>query len=282
MTTPDVEAMLVQQGWAVLDLPDPSPVHAARARLLDALRRRGLSSLDRLEEYHRVVGDDAEHTSRLYELCRFYWEEHLGQAIVAHNLDLFRNLVGPDLHIQSRPYLRAVRPGRPDDAAPLHRDTYYGASAYEISILVPFTAMDDSAALRVIPGSHLEPDSTYPYVQHTSPDVVIGSPRHQLGFPYAPKLLDASLAARTVTVPLQIGQAAIFGLSLVHGGGINEGGGTRFSSDIRIVHSLAPVALDRGVHAQYFVPLCSSGITRVAQQYLQSNLPRAVEDTEIH
>ena len=59
-------------------------------------------------------------------------------------------------------------------------------------------------------------------------------------------------------MPLEVGQALIFGLSLVHGGGINNGARTRFSTDIRVVNSLAPVTWSRGVHEDYFVPLCAS------------------------
>ncbi len=63
----------------------------------------------------------------------------------------------------------------------------------------------------------------------------------------------------------------IFGLSLVHGGGVNDGTRTRFSADIRIVNALAPVRLERGVDPQYFVPLCLSPVSRSAQRYLAAN-----------
>ena len=134
--------------------------------------------------------------------------------------------------------------------------------------------MDETAALRVISGSHLQPDSAYPFTQHTSQDVTPRSPKHQLGYPYAPRLLDSALDQHAVSVPLQLGQVAIFGLSLVHGGGVNDSSRTRFSTDIRIVNSYAPVAFARGVHPQYFVPLCASTISRNARRYLNASQPR--------
>jgi ectoine hydroxylase-related dioxygenase (phytanoyl-CoA dioxygenase family) len=176
-----------------------------------------------------------------------------------------------DLHVQRYPYLRAVRPGKPDDAVPLHRDTYYGTSPYEVSVLVPFTRVHASAAIRVISGSHLAPDAAYPYVQTVSPDVTIRSPKHRLGFAYAPRLLDPALADTAEPVPLEVGQALVFGLSLVHGHGINTGGRTRFSSDIRVVNSLAPVTWSRGVHQDYYTPLRSSPVSRSAARYLAAN-----------
>ncbi len=267
MTGADMETDLFERGWLATDLPEPGPAFAARDALLGHLRDSHLPGLARLDDYHRMATDPDHHIAVLHELASWYWQEQLGRAIVVANLDLFRRLVGADLHVQNRPYLRAVRPGRVEDAAPIHRDTYYGASPYEVSIFVPFTDIDAASALRVVSGSHLAPDSDYPFAQHKSRDVVMRSPKHELGFPYAPRLLDLSVAEKAEPVPLRVGQVLIFGLGLVHGGGINGGEGTRFSSDIRIVNSLAPVNLSRGVDANYFVPLCSSVVTRAARHY---------------
>ena len=265
----DLETDLAERGWAVVDLPDARPVFHARDRLAAHLRA-ALPGLVDLGSYHAVVKDD-RHVDILFDAATDYWESGAGRAIVAGNLDVFRRLLGPDLHVQRRPYLRCVRPGRPDDAAPLHRDTYYGASPYEMSAVVPFTDMTDDDAIRAIPGSHVEPDAAYPYRQLPADQALIGSPRHRLGYPYAPRLLDPSLAARAEAVPVRLGQAMIFGLSLVHGGGVNRGTGTRFSTDIRVVNTLAPVQHSRGVDAQYFVPLCSSPVGRSAARYQAAN-----------
>ena len=265
------EATLAERGWVVVDLPDPSPVRHARERLLARLRDTALPGLRCLDDYHWLVDDDERHIEILHGLMAFFWEAELGRAVIASNLELFRHLVGLDLHIQRCPYLRAVRPGKPRDAAPLHRDTYYGASAHEVSVLVPLTDMGAEGVLRVISGSHVSPDSAYPYVQQVSPDVAIRSPKHQLGFPYAPRLLDPLLAERAEPVPLAVGQALVFGLSLVHGHGINAGSRTRFSTDIRVVNSLVPVPRNRGVHDDYYVPLCSSAVSLSAQRYVAAN-----------
>jgi hypothetical protein len=265
------EATLAERGWVVVDLPDPSPVLRAREGLLARLRDTALPGLRCLDDYHWLVDDDERHIEILHGLMVFYWESALGRAIIESNLELFRHLVGLDLHIQRCPYLRAVRPGKPRDAAPLHRDTYYGASAHEVSVLVPLTDMGAEGVLRVISGSHVSPDSAYPYVQQVSPDVAIRSPKHQLGFPYAPRLLDPLLVERAEPVPLAVGQALVFGLSLVHGHGINAGSRTRFSTDIRVVNSLVPVPRNRGVHDDSYVPLCSSAVSRSAHRYLAAN-----------
>ncbi len=164
-----------------------------------------------------------------------------------------------------------MRPGKAQDAAPLHRDTYYGASPFEVSVVVPFTEMEPGAAIRVISGSHTAPDSAYPYTQAVSPDVQIRSPKHELGYPYAPRLLAPALMDSAEPVPLSVGRALIFPLQLVHGGDTNTSQRTRFSTDIRLANSLAPVQWSRGVREEYFVPLCTSVVTRSAEAYLAAN-----------
>ena len=266
-----IDRMLGEKGWAVVDLPEAGPVWEARERLLGRLREGGLGELRDLEDYHAHGGSDEAHFARIWDLAQWYWREELAWGILTANLELWRGLLGRDLHGQRYPYLRVVRPGVRADAAPMHRDTYYGASPYEVSILVPFTEMDAAAGMRVVTGSHLEGDSVYPYEQGASEDVVIRSPKHQLGYPYAPRRLAEGLDEKAECVPLRVGQALVFGLSLVHGGGVNESGRTRFSSDIRIAHSLAPVRWSRGVRDDYFVPLSASAIHRTAAAYERAN-----------
>ena len=276
MNVDQVESMLADRGWSAIDLPDPSAVFEARDRLLEHLRTI-LPALERLDDYHHHVADDERHDAILYDLATFYWGSELSRPIIARNLELFRRLIGPDLHCQLFPYLRAVRPGPTRDAAPLHRDTYYGASPFEVSVVVPFTEMEVSAAIRVISGSHTAPDSAYSYTQTVSPDVQIRSPKHQLGYPYAPRLLDPALMDIAEPVPLAVGQVLIFPLQLVHGGGTNTSQRTRFSTDIRLANSLAPVQWSRGVRKDYFIPLCTSVITRAAQTFLAANADAPAE-----
>jgi Phytanoyl-CoA dioxygenase (PhyH) len=275
MSQDAMETTLAERGWLALELPDPSAIFETRDFLLAKLLEI-LPSLDRLENYHHHVTDDERHVAIMFDLANAYWQSGLSRSIITRNLALFRQLIGTDLLIQPAPYLRCVRPVLPSDAAPLHRDTYYGASPYEVSVVIPFTEMEASQALRVISGSHIAPDSDYPYTQTVSPDVEIRSPKHQLGYPYAPRLLDPALMEKTQPVPLKVGEVLMFPLQLVHGEGINTGERSRFSTDIRLANSLAPVEWSRGVRKDYFVPLCTSAVTRSAQVFLAANADRPV------
>ena len=149
----DAETTFAERGWVAIDVPDPSGIFEARDALLAHLQR-SIPALARLDDYHHHVTDRERHVEVMYDLAQFYWAAGLGRPIITRNLELFRRLIGPDLVIQSRPYLRSVRPGMDVDAAPLHRDTYYGASPYEISVVVALTRIESNAALRVISGSH--------------------------------------------------------------------------------------------------------------------------------
>ena len=51
-------------------------------------------------------------------------------------------------------------------------------------MVIPFTDMGSDCALRAIPGSHMEPDAVYPFVQTVSDTVKLGSTRHGLGYAY--------------------------------------------------------------------------------------------------
>ena len=271
MNIATLEAELDERGWVVIDLPNPRPAYDVRDRLLEHLREQGLTGLHALEDYHDHVTDDDEHIETWHALAEWFWDQDLSRHIVAANFELFRALLGPDLHIQRYPYLRAVRPAHNNDAAPLHRDTYYGSSAYELVVLVPFGDVPADGAMRVISGSHVAPDRDYPYTQTEDPDVPIRSKKHRLGYSYAPRLLAPDLVAKAEPVPLKMGQALLFVLSLVHGAGTNESAATRFSVDIRLVNSLAPVTHSRGVHDDYYAPLSRSVLARTVERYRTAN-----------
>jgi phytanoyl-CoA dioxygenase PhyH len=259
---------LLERGFLVVDLDDPAVVFETRDWLIAALRDLGLPRLDRLERYHEhVPADDARHFSLLHALATRYWRAGFGRRIAERNRALLHSLVGLDVHVQKYPYLRVARPAVAGDTTGLHRDLYYGASPYEISLFVPLVDLSAESALRVIPGSHREPDSAYPFTQERSPDVTPGSAKHELGFPYAPRRLDPALEQRSQPVPMAVGQVLVFGLALVHGQTINRSATTRFSTDVRAVSSLAPVRFERGVRADYYEPLCSSPASELARAY---------------
>jgi sporadic carbohydrate cluster 2OG-Fe(II) oxygenase len=259
-----------EKGWIVMDFVDPSPVFLARQELEKQLKGL-LNRPIRLEDYHQVVEDDKTHTAWQVEITQFFRQQKFARKIIQSQAELFKQLVGADLLVQANPYLRMTRPFKKQDNIGYHRDTFYGGSPYELSILIPFVDLEGESSLSVLSGSHVLSEELFPTVQVQNPDgeVVKGSEKHNLGFLYAPKVMDPSIEERMQAIPLKVGQALVFSLSTVHGSIENRGAVTRWSSDVRVVNALAPV--DLSARPDYYEPLCSSPVTACARQYIQAN-----------
>ncbi|MCH9626126.1 MAG: hypothetical protein S4CHLAM123_13180 [Chlamydiales bacterium] len=221
-----------QQGWFVFDLLDPKPVLQTRAFLKEALFKL-CGKQSSLEEYHTHFLDDQEHTEMQVKLTQMYREQKCGPSIIEAQLPFFQDLLGPDLSVQANPYLRITRPCKKQDNIGYHRDTFYGGSPFELSVFIPFVDLPKESSLSVLPGSHVQPDTHYPTTQVENSDTQVrkGTAKHQLGFLYAPKMMDSSIEEQ--------------------------------------MHALAPV--DLSARADYYQPLSHSVVTQSANQYLKAN-----------
>lgn len=222
-----------------------------------------------LETYHAIISDDDRHIRTQKILSDFFHTHHLARSIITKNTAVFAALLGKDLNFQRAPYLRITRPGKPQDNIGYHRDTHYGGSPYEVSVLVPFVNLSRRNALCVLSGSHIRTESDFPFVQTRSADVIKGSVKHKLGFPYAPKVMDPEPLKRIRPIPLRIGQVLVFSLSTVHGSVENIGRQCRWSSDMRLVNAFAPMNLSQ--RPDYYEPLSRSVVSEQAQRYLAAN-----------
>lgn len=260
----------IQHGWAVINFSNPVPIFSAK----EALQRQLDSILKEhcpLEEYHKIIEDDQEHTNLQIQLTQYFREHRFGPQIIKSHIEFFQKIISPDLLVQSNPYLRMTRPKKRQDNIGYHRDTFYGGSPYEISVLIPFVNLEKESSLSVISGSHIFSEDLFPTVQIENPDEQVkkGSLKHQLGFLYAPKLMDPAVEETMQQIPLKVGQALIFSLSTVHGSVINLGEVTRWSIDIRVLNALAPV--DLSLRPDYYEPLSFSPITLCAKKYFEAN-----------
>lgn len=192
------------------------------------------------------------------------------RQFIQTRLDTFQGLLGPDLMIQKYPYLRIARPGKPQDNIGFHRDTLYGSSPHELSVLIPLTDMKGGAAFHVLPGSHLKPESAYPYTEG-EPQCEKGSAKHGLGFVYAPKVFDAEVRSKVVPVEIKAGEMLIFFPSLIHGQEVNSSDSIRLSFDIRLCNAYAPIQKARSVHQDYYEPMSAGVTTRVAEAYASAH-----------
>lgn len=181
------------------------------------------------------------------------WKEW--KQILEDNASSLKAVVGEQLLYQREPYLRIARPRKPEDQVGIHRDTHYGSSDKEWVLWIALTNATEGAELRILPGSHLQPEEAYPWTQEPNPDCPAGSEKHWLGFRYAPKRMSPEVEAMTVPVSCRVGEAILFNCAAVHGQILNTARWTRISLDIRLVNALAEINLKRGVHENLYVPL---------------------------
>lgn len=249
-----------QDGFEIVDLDHQSKgvLREARQKLQDILGGG-------LDTYHeRVPHEDLERHTKALEAVA-----NVPKRIIKIELSYFQWLVGIDLHIQSRPYLRISRPGVVTDNIGFHRDTWYGDTPYELSVWIPFTETDEGSALRVAPGSHVWSEEKNP-VERIDGKVEKGSVKHSLGFIHSsPKRLVH--APKTIALKVPVGSMAVFPLSLLHGVEVNKSDKTRISMDCRIANSLAPIALSRSRDTNYYERLSISPVTSQALRYEEAN-----------
>jgi Phytanoyl-CoA dioxygenase (PhyH) len=269
-----------EKGWLVLDFPDPNPVWQTRL-FLEGELEKALGKKAALEEYHHHVSSDEEHTELQITLTKAFRTKECGPTILARQFSFFRDFLGPDLLVQANPYLRMTRPHKPQDNIGYHRDTFYGGSPYELSVFVPFVELPRECSLSVLSGSHIHSEERYPTTQIENPDAAVrkGTQKHQLGFLYAPKVMDSSIERQMEPIPLKVGQALIFSLSTVHGSRLNAGTISRWSSDMRVMHALAPV--DLSARPDYYKPLSYSVVTESAKKYFYANGQETRDDVKL-
>src|SRR4051812_6742125 len=217
------EAHYYEHGWVLVTLPRPDVIHWVRAALLDELRGISGRSDVTLERYHEIADDDAAHHDYQYKLTELFRSRRYAREVLAAQDDFFRPFLGPDLLVQVNPYLRMARPGKLQDNIGYHRDTFYGASPYELSVWIPYVDLPAESSLSVLSGSHTRPESDFPVTQTQSAEVTKGSDLHKMGFPYAPKVMDPGPLADIQAVPVRAGEALIFSLATVHGSVQNDG-----------------------------------------------------------
>jgi hypothetical protein len=270
----------LEKGWCILDFPDPQPIFQTRQFLQQQLNHH-LGKTVPLEEYHLQNHNDEEHTQLQIKITQAFREAEWGPTILAGQYLFFKELLGLDLYGQANPYLRITRPHCPQDNIGYHRDTFYGGSPYELSVFVPFVDLPALSSLSVLSGSHIHSEDSYSTTQVENEDKAVrkGTPKHQLGFLYAPKMMDPSIETQMEAIPLKVGQGLIFSLSTVHGSTMNRGSISRWSSDMRIMHALAPV--DLSSRPNYYKPLYYSVVTESAKKYFYANRKERRDDVEL-
>lgn len=258
----------IKNGWIVVDFPNKELILSIKEELEEKLSQV-LGKRTSLELYHEHVEDDQTHIEVQIQMTEFFRKRNFD--FVSPLLSVFQQIIGLDISVQVNPYLRMVRPHKYCDNIGYHRDTFYGGSPHELSFFVPFVDLGPRNTMSVISGSHVHAEAHYPIkqIKNADKEVTKGSKKHSLGFLYAPKVMDSSIEQKVEPVALNLGQALIFCLSTVHGAVVNLENVTRWSSDLRLVNTFAPVEM--GTRLVSYRPIAQSPASYSAQKYEEAN-----------
>ncbi|BDX07770.1 hypothetical protein [Planctobacterium marinum] len=255
---------MADNGFMVISGISVTSLEAVKKMLLSELQSYFDPELT-LENYHQYVSSDNEHKKIQFQLFSKLSESQSHFALVKDNQSLFKSIYGPDIDIQVQPYLRIARPGCYQDNIGLHRDTFYGNSAYEISNSVNLTRVNSKGALNLVAGSHkLGPVDT---IKKQSDVVAKGSNANKMGFLYAPKEIQQAEQYSQTPVALAEDQILMFSLGVIHGQKVNQDCITRWSIDFRLKPSFAPVS--KNLKEGYYCNLFRSGLSRAAISYYE-------------
>jgi sporadic carbohydrate cluster 2OG-Fe(II) oxygenase len=252
-------------GYVVLDLYSLEYLNKFKVLILNKMREILQNESITLENFHKCDISDSDKIDLQYQINKMIWDQQLHIKIIEDNINIYHDMIGKDLDIQSQPYLRIARPNAPQDNIGFHRDGMYGNSAYEISNFIPLVDLDENNALLIEPSSHKRGE--IPYEKVKSADVNKGDVKNQLGFPYAPKIIDKNYTINKVPIPLKYGQVLIFGLGVIHGQEINRSHNTRWSLDTRVKNSFARSGTKEG----YFIKLSSGPVAECAEIFYTNN-----------
>ncbi|MFA9373028.1 MAG: hypothetical protein ACERKK_02620 [Poseidonibacter sp.] len=253
-----------KEGYVVQHLNNSDFLKRFRDIILSKLREITKNDEITLETFHKFIIDENEKIDIQFALSKMIWEEKLHFKIIEENIDFYHNLFGKDLDIQTKAHLRIARPNCREDNIGFHRDSLYGNGAFEISNFFPLVNLDEKSALQIEPYSHSR--GTIPYTKIENKDVPMGSIKHQLGYPYAPKIIKKEFKIDSYAVPINFGQVLILGLGTIHGQDVNTSDITRWSIDIRVKNSFA----NSNVKDGYYTNLSSSIISDYAKIYYEA------------
>ena len=255
----------VDDGYAIINFYNTEYLKEFQQLLLEKLRDIMKNDNVTFETFHNFVTNDNDKINIQYILNKMIWDENLHEKIIIDNIDIYYTLVGKDLDLQTQPYLRIARPNCPQDNIGFHRDGFYGSSAYELSSVIPLVELNYKSALQIEPKSHLR--GPIPTTKVESKTIKKGDIKNQLGFQYAPKIINNDYKINPIPIPLKFGQALSFGLGTIHGQEVNTDTITRFSMDVRVKNSF----VSSGTKDGYYKPLTQSVVTKTAQMYYENN-----------
>jgi len=248
---------LMAQGFCAFSWQEVTPLLSLR-RLVEKLFPQPP------QHWHARNVSMEEHLRQVEQLTLAVGESGLVEELVSDHRALFEGVLGPEIDIQTQPYVRVSRPNAESDFIDWHRDTFYGNAPQELNLWFPVLPLATGAGLTLVPGSHLEPSENVTDLVDSDPfrrTVVRGSIAHRMGYLYAPKTDDTISRLSPEKILLltpKWGEAVLFFASTVHRA-VNASDETRITVDVRLKNHDLMTSTKSG----YYRPLTAPPAPRV-------------------
>lgn len=260
---------MIKSGYIKGKFQDSKIVHRVKKKIELELQRITKKKI-KLENYHLLGLSNEKHQKIQWKIATFFWKNNLHVDILKTEIRFLQDMLGPDLLIQKKPFLRIARPNELADNIGFHKDTIYGQSPYEMSIHLPLVNLNKKSCLKVVKGSQFIKEKNIKFEKYSS-NIKKGSKGHKLGTPYDPKRISEKKYKFT-PIPLNIGEYMFFTPALIHGQEINSDSNlTRFSIDVRVTSKYAPIDQSKKSFNGNYISLKQSEISILAQKYFQNN-----------
>lgn len=206
-------------------------------------------------EWHDYITDKDRHFALIAQLTTEIASSGFASMLIMEQIHLLKELIGPDIDIQTIPHFRVSRPFQEKDLVDWHRDTFYGGSAWQLNYWFPVFELQNGAGLLVIPGSHKEPSRNIReipgnlYPGHMEDDSIV-----QLKNSQAELLRPA------------VGEGILFFGCSIHRA-VNHSAMTRISLDLRIKNAHIFDSIDS--RDGYFKPFCRGLVGSVVSDFLK-------------
>lgn len=223
-----------------------------------------------LENYHQLNLNNDKHKKIQWSIATFFWKKKFHVELMRTIIPFLESKLGPDILVQRKPFLRIARPNEDIDNIGFHKDTIYGQSPYEMSIHIPLVDLDKRSCLKFVKGSQFLKEKNIKFEKFIS-QVKKGSKSHKLGTPYDPKRISEK-KYNFSAIPLKLGEYIFFTPALIHGQELNKNPNvTRFSIDVRVTSSFAPIDQSKKSFNGNYISLQESEILKLAKKYFQFN-----------
>ena len=202
-----------------------------------------------LEEAHQLIKHDDSNNLRLHVMQRLFMDTTFHRNYFNAAKHVIHALCGNELAMQKRPGISINLPHNPNDALPIHADTWNGVSPFELNIWIPFVDCENTMSLYILKREK--------YNQR------LGDSKGLLKL--SSDDLFEELRDDLTWIPVKYGQILAFDQSLPHGYSINQEKSTHWSMNCRFKGLHTPY-WDKKL-GEYFMPITVKTNTRLGMNY---------------